>query len=509
MSIGHNMLISGGKLIGEGSDGCVHDPALFSCNIENNMKNKYVSKLQFDDIYVDNECNASILIKKNYANKNSYINRFSVILEKCTKNFDEIHTRIVFHQETCSFFKQFEKYNHDDYKYNMKFAITIYEYIPGYTLNQFFDFKRNISLYKDKSNKDETSNENELKNKQIVLSNNIFLYFKQVILKFFYLQKSIYMLFKINIIHNDLHGSNIMINTDKNKIPIIIDFGRSFIIDLKHEKSYHDFFSYFNKFKYTPERTRDSFDSRFIGYICLKHKLFLPSYDNNSHKNFLNKNNIDIFITDIITNDFASYQNMSKTTYDFSKIVIMYKKFLQEFLYKFFDTNTFPLIHDVIRDIYSNYSLYNIDSYSIIYSFLDYLLTNYDNLSINRDIKIVNDILIKYLFVNINPIYTKTILHNNHLIFFKYICDVFNSKKFNNKEFNETQRYEYFNITMSKYFVKYHVDSCVFLENDILKSLYDNRTIFLNVFNSVLSQINKNNQIKPRNQMKMNLKINR
>lgn len=246
------------------------------------------------------------------------------------------------------------------------------------------------------------------------------------------------------------------------------------------------FFSYFNKFTYKPERIHESFDSRFIVYI-LKHKSFLPFCDDNPCKNFLNKNNIDLFIEDIITNDFATYQKMSKTNYDFSKIKIMYIKFLQEFCYKFYDTNTFPLIHDVIRHIYSNYSLYNIDSYSIIYFFLDYLLTNYDNLSINHHIKIINDILIKYLFVNINPIYTKKILHKNHLTFFKYIYRVFDSENFNSKEIDEKKRRDYFYTAMSKYFDKHKIDSCVFIENDILQSLYDSRRIFLPVFYSLLS----------------------
>lgn len=461
MNINHSMLIRGGKLVGEGVDGCVHGPPLFSCNLDKYMNKKHVSKLQFHNIYSNNEQRASSLIKY-YYEEYSYNKHFSIILKKCIKNLNEINNLSLFDKENCTFFQDFEKQNDYNNKSDLLFSIAIYKYIPGYTLKEFFNYNKTILLYE----------------------NNTFLYFKQTIINFFYLQKSIYKIYKINLVHNDLHYNNIMINTNNHNLPIIIDFGRSFNINFKDETSYHNFFSYFNKFRFKPERTHDSFSVRFIHYI-LKYKSFLQLYyytSYNNTPNFLNKTYIDKFIATIIAYDFEYYQYISNNKFDFHKIRIMYTQFLQDFLYKFSNINSFPLIDDVVHHIYSNDILYNIDSYSVIFNFLDYLLTNYNNISTIHDIKIFNDIFIKYLFVNINPIYTKKFLYKNHFNFFKYIYNFFNSEKFNKK-----QSYIYFKETMINYFKKYNVDIYFFIENDILKSLYDSKTDFIHVFNSLLS----------------------
>tara|TARA_Y100000768_G_C23982823_1_gene686904 strand:+ start:1472 stop:2857 length:1386 start_codon:yes stop_codon:yes gene_type:complete len=460
MDINHTILIRGGKLVGEGVDGCVHTPPLFSCKINRYMNNKYVSKLQFHNIYSFNELNASNLIKSKY--KKSYTNHFSIILKQCTKNLDEITDMSLFDKETCTFFQNFQKYNHHKYKSDSLFSISIYKYILGYPLKVFFDFNKIILLYQ----------------------NDTFQYFKQSIINFFYLQKSIFMMYNINLVHNDLHYNNIIINTNNNNLPVIIDFGRSFKIDFNDENSYHNFFSYFNKFNFKPERTWDSFDVRFIYYI-LKHKSFLPFYYNKSYNktpNFLNIKYIDDFIHIVITYDFNYYKSISNNQFDFNKIIIMYKKFLQDFLYKFSDINSFPFIDDVVHNIYSNYILYNVDSYSVIFNFLDFFLSNYNNLSKIYNIHIFNNIFIKYLFVNINPIYSQKFLYKNHLNFFKYVYYLFNSDQFNKK-----QNYLYFQQTMFNYFKKSNVDIHFFIQNDILKSLYDFKSLFLSIFKSLLS----------------------
>ena len=459
MNINHNILIRGGKLVGEGVDGCVHTPPLFSCKIDRYMNNKYVSKLQFHNIYSLNELNASNLIKLKY--KNYYINHFSIILKQCTKNLDEITDMSLFDKQTCTFFQNFEKYHNYNYNYksNTLFSISIYKYIVGYPLKQFFDFNQTILLYE----------------------NNTFQYFKQSISNFFYLQKSIYMLYNINLVHNGLHYNNIVINTYNNNLPVIIDFGRSFKIDFNDENSYHNFFSYFNKFNFKPERTWDSFDVRFIYYI-LKHKSFLLFYYNKSYNktpNFLNKKYIDVFIDIIIINDFKYYKYISNNKFDFHKIIIMYKKFLQDFLYKFSDINSFPLIDDVVRNIYSNYIIYNIDSYSVIFNFLDFFLSNYHNLSKINNIYILNNIFIKYLFVNINPIIGYKFLYKNHFGFFKYIYKFFKSD-----EFYKNQNYLYFKKTMFQYFKNNNLNTHYFIENDIFKSIYDYKIDFVSFFHS-------------------------
>jgi hypothetical protein len=450
MNINHNILIRGGKLVGEGVDGCVHTPPLFSCNINKYMNNKYVSKLQFHNIYSINELNASNIIKFKY--KNYYSNHFSIILKQCTKNLDEITDMSLFDKETCTFFQNFEKYDNYNYKSDILFSISIYKYIVGYPLKHFFNFDKIILLYE----------------------NNTFEYFKQSISIFFYLQKSIYMLNYINIVHNDLHYNNIVINTNNNYLPIIIDFGRCLQIDLKNENSYHKFYSYFNKFNFKPERTWDSFDIRFIYYI-LKHKLF----SSNKTYNFLNKNYIDDFINIIIVYDFRYYKYISNNKFDFHKIIIMYKKFLQDFLYKFSDKNSFPLIDDVIRNIYSNHIIYNIDSYSVIFNFLDFLLSNYHNLSKINNIYILTNIFIKYLFVNINPIIGYKFLYKNHFDFFKYIYKFFKSDKF-----YKNQNYLYFKKTMFQYFKNININIHYFVQHDILTSIYDNKIDFISFFDS-------------------------
>jgi len=454
MNNNDTVLIHGGKLVGQGVDGCVHNPPVYSCNFNKYMNNKYVSKLQFYSIYYLNELNASNLIKYKYYN--NYKNHFSIILHKCKLNFDQINQMSLYDKHTCSFFSDFKINN--KYKSDTLFTISIYKYVVGFPLKEFFDFNKTTLFFK----------------------NDTFQYLQIAISNFFYLQISIHMInYNINLVHNDLHYYNIIVDTDNNNLPIIIDFGRSFVVNLDDHNNYYKFLSYFDKFSFKPERTWDSFEIRFIYYI-LKYNLFSSFYnhkDYNNIPNFLkNKKYIDNFIDIIVTYDFNYYKNISNNKFDFNKIIIMYKKFLRDFLYKFSDTKLFPSINDVIFYIYSNFVLYSIDSYSIIFNFLDFYLSNYYHLS---KIDVLHNIFIKYLFVNINPIINFKFMYKTHFNFFKYIYKFFKSDKF-----IKNQTYLYFEQNMFQYFHNNNVNTYYFIENDIFKSIYDSKTNFVQFFDS-------------------------
>tara|TARA_B100000683_G_scaffold273288_1_gene318565 strand:+ start:316 stop:1689 length:1374 start_codon:yes stop_codon:yes gene_type:complete len=452
MNNNNKLLINGGKLVGQGVDGCVHNPPIYSCNIKKYMNNKYVSKLQFYNKFYKNEVTASQLIKDKYTNSHKHY--FSIILHKCQLTFEQINTMYLFDNQICSFFSEFKinPYNNDQ----TLFAFTIYRYVNGFSIRQLFDFDKSIILFQ----------------------NDSLLYLKQIITNFFYLQKSIFMLHKIQIIHNDLHYYNIMIDTHNNNLPIIIDFGRSFVANLDN---YDYFVSYVNKWSFKPERTLDSFDVRFISYI-LKYKPFYKLHQEQKYYelyNFLTTELIDEFIDIIIKYDFEHYQQISNYKFNFDKIVIMYKKFLQNYLYKFADKKTFPFIHDVVFYIYSNSIIYNIDSHYIIFIFLDFSLSNYYKLSKINNINIFIDFFINYLFVNINPDINYKFLYNKHLYFFKYIYKLFKSY-----QFSQNPTYINFYNTIILYFKNNNINIYYFLANDIFKYIYNSRTYFIDFFGS-------------------------
>lgn len=455
-----SILLYGGYLIGQGADGCIHKPPIFSCKIDKYMNKKYISKLQFYNLYSKNEISVSKFINSKYSYK-QYKNYFSLLVKNCLLKFSDLNVIFSYNNnKNCFFYSDFYQ-SYDNYKSNQLFSISIYKYVPGFSLKEFFNIDKTILLYK----------------------NNIFDYFKHSIEIFFYLQKSLFILNNnLNYLHNDLHYNNIIINTTNNNLPVIIDFGRSFQVVKNNDVFYNKFVEYFNKYKFKPERTWDSFHVRFIFYI-FKYESFQKYYDNINildAENFLNNKIIDDFIDIIISYDFEYYKYISDNKFDFFYIEKMYKKFLKQFFYIFTDKHKFLYINDVMLYIYNNCILDSIDIYVVMFSFIDFLLFNYNKFLKEKELSFFVDFFIKYLFTNINPNFNTKILYIDHYKFFQYVYKILKNSQ-NSQNLNSLQ-YQAFNKQIIAYFKNLNIDFYFFVYNDIFKIIYDNRDKFVFMF---------------------------
>ena len=142
--------------------------------------------------------------------------------------------------------------------------------------------------------------ENTSLKKFFVKINNHTDFFNNFFIIYLHLLNSIYLLNKHNIIHNDLHYENIIIDNKNNK-PIIIDFGLSYnlnkmfnqnnIINLKYLKRFY--------MDFREDSYNHNLEKRFISYIIYNktanHNINVQS---NFEKNNLTKQDIDYFIFD-------------------------------------------------------------------------------------------------------------------------------------------------------------------------------------------------------------------
>jgi len=181
---------NGGNVLSEGAYGCVFMPRV-GCDGKQTDDKKYISKIQVYDETANNEIEIS---KKVNNNIDTVKMMFAPVEETCNIDINKIEDGT---KEECNILKKTNK------KYiNMKIRF-VDKLI-------FFDYM-----------KQETDH-------------NIFNVFLD---NYNYLLVSISKLVDNNIIHMDLKGNNIMMDTGKN-IPIIIDFGLS--IDMNKLTSHNN-----------------------------------------------------------------------------------------------------------------------------------------------------------------------------------------------------------------------------------------------------------------------------
>jgi len=300
--------LDGGKkstqniFLGQGAYGCTVTPGI-DCKGKINKYSYTVNKIQEVSFNSKNELEISNAIKKEIKN---YKHRFIPINKSCIVKFNQIPDNIVSNCESDNLFNS----NPDNLAFIKKEYYMFYmKYIKGDSLKNFLlSFKINNQFY-DK-----------------------FFY------SLYYLLNTIYMLNKINIVHNDLHYNNIMSEISTNT-PLVIDFGLSFKYKSLFKNSYG--FDYKHMKKYF-------FDWREGMYWHLNEKKFITFFiDNRSDKfqsyvdsdfteNVLTKKNIDIFINDTynsIVNEVDTKILFEKHEFD------EYYKVLKNFYYKFLPEN--------------------------------------------------------------------------------------------------------------------------------------------------------------------------
>lgn len=218
------------KMIARGEYGCIYYPAM-NCKEELlEDREKYITKVQIDDIYSKNEVAISEKIKQipfyNY--------HFAPVISSCSLNISELDKGVV---KECHILST---PSHNNYLY-MKI-----KHIQGGTL---YDYLCDV-LKKSGSKKLMNS---------IISTYNHMLY-------------NIKILSENQIIHYDLKSTNIMFDTEKN-LPIVIDFGSS--IDLE-STTVRDLPNKF--FRYTPHYYPWAPELQFISYL-LHTEIFL-TYEN-------------------------------------------------------------------------------------------------------------------------------------------------------------------------------------------------------------------------------------
>lgn len=184
------------NLLDQGAFGCIYYPEL-KCDGTFSKNKKHISKLQKEGTESENEYNISSIIKKNITDYNIY---FSIITNQCDIKIKSIKPDL----STCNIYKKLKDRKIDDFTLLQQKYIT-HEKI----ISQFI--KSNIKSHRK--------------------------YITELIVTYRHLCNGINYLLNNNIVHYDLHSSNIIFDLNR-EIPIIIDFGIS--IDFNEIKNINE-----------------------------------------------------------------------------------------------------------------------------------------------------------------------------------------------------------------------------------------------------------------------------
>ena len=289
------------NLLDQGAFGCVYYPGL-KCDGTFSKETKKISKLQKDGIESENEYKISNILKKNVKNHNLY---FSIITSKCKIKIKEIKEDLT----TCNIYEKLKNRNVDD------FTLMEQSYINHQKIISYF-IKLNVS------------------------SDNKFII--ELITGYKHLCQGVDSLINNNVVHYDLHSSNIIFDLNR-QIPIIIDFGLSInfneIKDIT-ESNVNNLSKYF--YIHAPSQTSWCYEIHILNYLLNK-------------TNILTKESLKTLL-DEITNSNVALKELLKSHYywDIFSISLIFlriihlsynKKHLNDPIYKMFVMILFDNIH--------------------------------------------------------------------------------------------------------------------------------------------------------------------
>ena len=448
------------NFIGQGSYGCTYFPGI-DCSTKKNQK-KYLTKVEEINFYSNNEIIISKMVKK----ISKYSKYFSPILKNCLISFDKLKTSNLELSKCQTLFDGLSLL-----KKEANLSLFDKNIVKDFIHKKYYLFSikfiKNIS-FKTFYKKSHT---------HIELFNNFFIIY-------LYLLNSIYILNKNNIIHNDLHYGNILIQKIKTT-PIIIDFGLSYdktkiftqgnIIDLKYLKH---FFMDFREDAYN-----HNLEKRFISFISYNktqhHNINLNS---NFQENKLIQENIDYFIHDSIT---TITNNDEIANFFTHKEIDYYKITLTQFYYKYLDKQKYKYYSDIINEllpfVFEFEDIYKLSiNYLLIYYLKEFDIKKNNNLT--NILNIFAQILKKIL--NPNPLLRLKIYEIDLII--KFII-----KTINKMTFDTSEKYQNFYEELNK----------LINDNNLSKNIIFQKDFAFIDFDSILNQ-NTINFIK-----KSNIKI--
>ena len=342
------------KLLGQGSYGCVYYPGI-SCSGKMNKK-KTVTKLQEISFYSVNEITVGKYIKKHVP---KYSSMYAPIIKHCVVSFQTIHKSELNIFDCKTLFPDNKNSNSSDYDYIDSASNDYNDYLDS-----------NSESYKSKLNtKYYLMYMNYIVNrtfKKYFEGYKLFhVYVVDLINTSLYIIKSIGLLVSANIIHNDLHVNNILINLKNNK-PIIIDFGLSMFYDkcFKYQKKTIDFeYLKYLLFDFREDQYHIILEKRFLSFITNNNSdQYNASISTNFARNDLTQSIIDIFIVDAY--DSISNQNVIP----FNKVELAeYYKSLKEFYYQFLNKYKYPNYSVIISYLLKFLFKYT-DLYSIVFN---------------------------------------------------------------------------------------------------------------------------------------------
>lgn len=436
------------KLIGQGSYGCVYKPGI-NCDGNINTNKKIVSKITILEPSTINEFKISFLVKK----IDKYHTRFCPIIKKCNVSFNKILNTLNETSQECELLNKL---------YNNQYVILYLNYIPGrLTLKEFLykSYKTNYSIF-----------------------------YPEMFNSLIYSLTSVLLLNSRNIVHNDLHSSNIIYNTRTNK-PIIIDFGLSYFTNdfYKFNKenlnvttiSKYFFYSYVSDFKtfiFLPEKL-------FFSFIVKNNYSYydnIQQFKSNSQKNVLTKIIIDKFIFDCTNNPII---NLILDTNQ----IEYYKNNLVLFYYKYLNKDVYPYLKDVLIDIL-NYVFKFTDFYSIVIIYLK-ILNNQKKFNDPFSYLIKN-----FLLIILDPNPELRLSTKNFILTIMFIIDQI--KNINLQNYNHTNCVstfiDDFNLFLNKHSIQHNIFSnknFAFIDFNYLleaKNIKYIQSLKINIKNSII-----------------------
>ena len=323
------------KLIGEGGYGCVYYPH-FNCQGKVMSGTKFVSKIQLLDNYIIRELDIGKLVSK----IPYYYLYFAPIIKTCKINISSFDNKSLL--KDCQIVEN---------NTNKKFILSTIPYVKGP------DFKEYIN----------TLRENDL-------------YITILFNSYYYLLNSLQILYSKDICHYDIKFENIIYDTSK-KIPIIIDFGLSFLFNnIDNYSSISSLKKFF--YIYAPQYYIWCPEIQIISFIVNKY--------NGKKDSILTKSILKTILQEIVDN-MNIWQLFS---IDFKN---RYLDNLYSFYSKFIDKGN----NYIIRELFKYKSTW--DTYSLSISFLKEFINKIKKTSEFTDDKSIILILIQLLLYSLSP----------------------------------------------------------------------------------------------------------
>lgn len=323
------------KLIGEGGFGCVYYPQL-TCDGKITQNKKNVSKIQILDKYVQRELDIGKIISK----LQFFSLHFAPIIKSCRINISSFDKN--------SLLKDCEIVSNN---LNEKFILSTIPYIKG---KEFRDYISELQ------------------------ENNLYIFI--LLNSYYYILNSLQILQEIGICHYDIKFENIIYNIDS-KIPIIIDFGLSFLFkDVDDYKSIYHLKHFF--YVYAPHYYIWCPEIQIISYIVNK-----------------NTENKDIILTDELLKKILIeiVENMGIWKFFTNDFKDNYLKNLYIFYSQFINKGNNTIIKELLK--YKK----TWDTYSISISFLKECIEKFktnNNFEIGKPILLI---FIQLLLYSLSP----------------------------------------------------------------------------------------------------------